>query len=382
MGRLLYVVNADWYFELHWLDRALNSLKDGFEVYVAFPVCDNSIKENIESLGINVVDFKLSRSSVNPLDAFSSIVRLNRIIKGIKPDLIHSVTIKPNLYCSLLSKIHKTPLASTFAGLGTLRVSETKQHLLLSKVIFNTIKLFSTRTKYLALFENNEDMEFFINNNYSSRENSVRVYGAGVDTTKFSYCEPSIIREEFRVFFASRLLKNKGLEILVRACEKLKSKGINVILDVAGIVDNDSPFSFSKAELEHLLSSDVVNWLGKRDDIAELISNSDLVALPTSYGEGIPRILIEACAIGRPIVTTNLGGCKDICVDQVNGYIVPTNNEKSLLKALETLAENRNLLETMGLSGRNLVMEKFSNDHIFKQQQEIYKELTLSDSRS
>jgi len=375
VDRILYVVNADWYFELHWLDRALKSIKDGYVVCVALPICNPKIKERLELLGIEVVSFKLERTSINPLGEIFSILRMNRIIKEFKPNLIHSVTIKPNLYCALLSKLNGIPLVSTFPGLGTLRVSKSRKIKVIAKIIFSVIRYSSNNKKFLALFENEQDMSFFTSNNYVRARNAVRVYGAGVDTDKFRYVEPNQDHKELRVLFASRLLKNKGLEELVNACESLRLKGVCISLFVAGITDKDSPFSFSKSELDKLTNREVVNWLGKRDDIAELIASSDVVALPTSYGEGIPRILIEACAIGRPIITTELGGCKDICIDSKNGYIVPANNSIKLASALKKISENRNSIKDMGWKGRNIVMERFSNEHIFDQQSRLYHDM-------
>ena len=360
------------------MDRALHSLESGNSVYVVLPNCSEKIKKNIELSGINVISFKLNRTGTNPISEFFSVLELNKVINKIKPDLIHSVTIKPNLYCSLLSSINNIALISTFPGLGTLRVSTKKRHWMLSKIIFNSIKLFTNKTKYLALFENQEDMDFFTSHNYSRSSNSIRVFGAGVDTDKFMYKESRNNEDNFHVLFASRLLKNKGLELLVRACEELNSSGIKVTLSVAGIMDKDSPFSFSCEELDELLNSDIVNWLGQRDDIAKLIEDSDIVALPTSYGEGIPRILIESCAIGRPIVTTDLGGCKDICVDGFNGFIVAVGDNGSLLSALKKLALEPKLKEKMGTNGRQLVTKRFSNEHIFSQQDILYKKMLAS----
>lgn len=372
MKCLLYVVNADWYFNLHWKDRAKHAIKNGFEVHLIVHHCSPELHQEFSDLNINVHQFSLERTGVNICKEIKSLFALKRLIKKINPDIIHSVTIKPNLYATILCFFSNISLVSTYAGLGTLKTSKTLMHKVISYVIFNFIRIFSTGKRNIALFENQDDLDFFEKNRIINKERLFRVFGAGVDVNEYSYSQETGQDGLIKILFASRLLKNKGLELLIKSVKQLKSEGLNIQLDVAGIFDFDSPFAFTESEIFYFRDNGLINWLGKRDDIPSLITNSSIVSLPTTYGEGVPRILIEACCIGRPIITTPLGGCKDICIDSVNGFLVEPNSIEQLTTSIRTLSEDLKLRIDFGLKGRNLVEEKFSNDHILEQNLQFY----------
>ncbi|PSU34112.1 glycosyltransferase family 4 protein [Photobacterium phosphoreum] len=374
MKKLLFVINADWYFNLHWKERAINAVKNGYNVFIAMPSCSEKLKYELESDGIVVYLYHLDRTSLGILGEVRSIINLNKVINKVSPDIIHSVTIKPNLYCTILTRIKKIQLVSTYAGLGTLKISNSIKYRLSRSVIFNIIKLFSKSKNITALFENNEDLEYFKVNGIYSECQLVRVFGAGVNLDSYPYVAP-VKNRKIKVLFASRLLKDKGLDVLVSAVRELKLKKIPIELCVAGIFDFDSPLSFTEEEIKKYSNNGDILWLGQCSNMAKLISQCDIVALPTMYGEGVPRILIEACAIGRPIITTPLGGCKDICIDNVNGFIVEPNDINTIIIALNKLCESHNLIEKFGLKGRELVTNNFSNESVFLQNLFIYKKL-------
>lgn len=373
--RILYVINADWYFNLHWLERALHLLASGNDVHLAVPVVDENIKERLVAAGIKVHNYRMKRTSIGILQELKALLALNTIIKQVKPDIVHSVTIKPNLYASVLGFAHGFKFVSTYAGLGTLISSNTVKHNVARKVVFGCIKFFSRKTTNIALFENEDDKLFFEENNILNKNKLIRVYGAGVDCNKYNYTPPSGECTRLKVLFASRLLKNKGLDEVVAAVKALMSNGYKIELAVAGIIDTDSPFAYSKSQIEAFKNEPAVNWLGERSDIEALIKTADVIALPTSYGEGVPRILIEACSIGRPIITTSLGGCKDICLHNVNGFIVKPNNPDDVKQALLALIQDPSLIASMGAKGRLLVEERFSNEQIFLSHNSVYQQL-------
>ncbi len=373
--KFLYVLNADWYFSLHWFERALYMIELGYEVHLAVPVQSEIIKKDLESKGILVHDFQLDRTSTGVLKEIKSIIALRSILKEVKPDLVHSVTIKPNLYVAFLAVLDKFNYVSTYAGLGTLISSRAIKHRLVRFFVFKALKYFYKNAKNFILFENEDDMSFFQKNKISDHLRMERVFGAGVDCNKFAYSLPNKNYGELKVLFASRLLKSKGLDYAVSAVKNLRFEGLNIKLVVAGIVDNCSPLAYSKEELDVLVNERCVEWLGERKDVNFLIENSDVVVLPTTYGEGVPRILIEACAIGRPIITTAIGGCKDICIDSKNGFIVRPSSTDDIVTSLKFFAENPDSLISMGRFGRDLVENKFSNEKIFTSHISVYSKL-------
>jgi glycosyltransferase involved in cell wall biosynthesis len=379
LKRLLFVINADWYFSLHWIERAINAAENGYDVTIALPQCSSEIRELIESNGMRLHTFPMDRTSLGPLGEIRSLIKLKSIIKNISPDLIHSITIKPNLYCSILCSMLSIPLVCTYPGLGTLKVSNKVVHRLSRFFVFRIISFFSKKMKYKSLFENDQDIAFFRKNKFLQNNNLIRVFGAGVDVSKFKCSVKKHDNGPFKILFASRLLKNKGLEILVESCQILNNlDGMNVELVVAGITDSHSSFSLSPEEISKISSHKFVHWLGHRNDIPDLISVSDLVALPTEYGEGIPRILIEASAMGRPIVTTSSGGCRDICLNGITGYVINPKDKDALKAVIEKLYLSPIRRNEMGKMARKLVESKFSNEFIFKQNLEVYDSLLNS----
>ncbi|PKH31899.1 glycosyltransferase family 4 protein [Shewanella sp. ALD9] len=377
MNKILYVINADWYFELHWLERALYFKSLGYIIHVAFPIQDVVILKRLKDLGFVIHPISIKRTSMSILNEYKVLIELKEIIKNAKPSLIHSVTIKPNLYSTILCRFNRIALVSTYPGLGTLGVSEELKYTLSRKIIFIILKLFSKSQNNYALFENEEDLQLFKFNNVIPFNRLERVFGAGINLDEFSYCSPSTKKGQLTVLFASRLLKNKGLSLLFEAVEQLNVKGLNVKLIVAGIFDHDSPFAYTEDEIKYFAEFPFVEWLGKRSDIKNLIEMSDVVCLPTTYGEGVPRILIESCAVGRPIITTPLGGCKDICKDSYNGFLVQPDSINAIVNALCKFVDNQSIIESMGINGRKLVESKFANQSVFQQHFDLYRS-TLS----
>ncbi|MFA0468876.1 glycosyltransferase family 4 protein [Vibrio breoganii] len=374
--KLLMVINADWYFDLHWMERAINATENGYEVHLALPSCKTDILNTLTKHGIIVHYFDMDRSSLSIKSSFRAIQQLYRIFKSVRPQLVHSVTIKPNLYSSLITRVTKTPLISTYAGLGTLKVSDSLKHKIARKIIFSVLRHSTRKNNNILLFENEEDLIYFKNLRIGNNNQRKRVFGAGVNLEKYAYSD--VIEEKntkFTVLFASRLLKNKGLNEVMYAVNELKDSGLPIDLQVAGIFDHDSPFAYEKKEIESFSSKGLIDWLGQRDDIPELIKSASVIALPTQYGEGVPRILIEACAIGRPIITSQLGGCRDICKNGENGFIVNPPYVESIKSAIKTLYLNRKLINNMGRKGREIVVKEFSNDIILSQNIDFYRSL-------
>lgn len=373
MKKILYVINADWYFKLHWLERAVYFQSKGYEVNVAMPIVDTAISKVLVEAGIKLHHLPIQRTSMSVLNELKLLFKLNSIIRSVKPSLVHSVTIKPNLYSTMLCRFKKVPLISTYPGLGTLGVSKKVKYSISRKFIFFLLRIFSRKQNNYAFFENNEDLNLFKVNNVLPASRLERVFGAGINLDYFSFSTTNSERGEIVVLFASRLLKNKGLSLLFDAVKELHGNGVNIRLRIAGIFDHDSPFSYNQQDIDFMSRYPFVEWLGKRTDIKELIEGSSVVSLPTTYGEGVPRILIEACAVGRPIITTPLGGCRDICIDGFNGFLVEPNSTLEIISALKKFVQDESLVLEMGANGRELVESKFSNQSVFEQHFDMYK---------
>lgn len=368
--KILMFANSDWYFELHWLDRALAAQKSGFEVHILAPQTDEKYKHIFERNGLYFHTLDMHRTSLNPFGELTVFYQCFRIAKSIQPNIIHTVTVKPNLYMGMVAKLMSIPLVSTFAGLGVLSTSKSVKYHLPFMLIKQCLKFVSSNKKYLALFENQEDLNVFVDSKSISEKQTKRVYGAGVDTSRFIFNPEET--ESWKILFAARLLKDKGLTDLIEAVKLIKQEGHRVTLQVAGIFDEVSPTAYSRIEIDNMAKNGDFEWLGKRDDMVELINQSNIVCLPTTYGEGVPRILIEASACGRAIVSTSLGGCKDICIDGVTGLQAQASNPIDLAEVLLKLLADDDLRQSYGEQGRELVKAKFSNTSIVLDNTQLY----------
>ncbi|MDX2505432.1 MAG: glycosyltransferase family 4 protein [Gammaproteobacteria bacterium] len=374
--KLLFIVNVDWYFKLHWLDRMYAAKKAGYEVYLVTNFSDEGLFQDLKTAGIGVFNFNLSRAGLNPFVEFWAIIGLFKLVNRIEPDLIHSITMKPNIYAGMIARIKKLPIVCSVTGLGVIFSRKSVKNHFVKVLISFFYRLISKNIKSIFLFENNSDRELFINKGIVSSVNSKRISGAGVNVEAYNYTRedndsiPSIL-------FAARLLQDKGLRSLIEAVRLLRERGLSVELNVAGIFDKSAQNAISEKQIKKWSDDGDIVWLGTRNDVAELISLSSIVCLPTTYGEGVPRILIESCACGRAVVTTNVSGCNEFVVDGYNGLLVEPNNVVDLAKALRLLIEDAALREKLGKNGRILVVNEYSTGIVIDQTLTTYTDLLV-----
>ncbi len=371
MKRLLFAINVDWYFNLHWKERVLSNMTKGYEVHLCLAKTDATFHcENCENKFVTI-----NRSSIGILSNIKSLLSLFKIFRDVKPDLIHSVTVKPNLFYGFFARIFSIPIVITIPGLGTVFSSSGWKYALLRQLIIFLYKCAGKNDKSFFVFENSADMQQFINCGICDKQSCSLVSGAGVDIHSFRYTpERDFARSPLRVLFAGRLLYGKGLEDLINAVQKLRAKGKNVRLDVAGIIDSDSREAISLSQIEEWSKLDEINWLGQVEDMAGLLNEVHIVALPTRYGEGLPRILLEASACGRPVITTDIPGCRDFVENGVNGILVTPGVIDQLVFAIESL-ESVEVRKKMGRAGRRKVERDYTSKKVIQYYSNIYSNL-------
>ena len=370
--KLVYVINVDWYFRLHWLERAEYFQSLGFDIHIVSSFSNDEIKNELASKGFICHQLSVKRKSVNLFREVVSVYSLKKILDEIEPELIHCVTIKPNIYMGLLNRVffHK-PIIYSVTGLGAVFSSNSIKFNLLKYIITTLYKCISI-SKSRFIFENGEDYKLFDEIGVLKYENGRVVKGAGIDLARFS---PSMSPLNKNVLFGARLLNEKGLACLVEAKQILESQGVEFTLNVAGIIDNDVSSAIPLSQIEAWASNGDINWLGNVKDMPGLIGQNDVVCLPTTYGEGVPRILIEGASCQRAIVTTNVTGCREIVDHGYNGYLVLPNDPQSLAYYLQILLENPSKLIKFGENGRKKVEQEFSQEMVFEQTHNVYQEL-------
>ncbi|HIF9435019.1 TPA: glycosyltransferase family 4 protein [Photobacterium damselae] len=368
MEKLFFVVNVDWYFNLHWIDRAKYLKKKGYEIHLVCKITDEKLYENIKNEGFFIHRWDVNRSGVSLFSELKSIFILYKIIKKISPSIIHAVTIKPNIYVGLINRLVKKRVIYAITGAGIVFSSKKIKFKLLKLAITRLYRLISNNNSRF-IFENNQDYQLFDSLGIL-KNNGYVVYGAGVDLTVFHYSKPIYSNS---ILFAARLLREKGLNDLISAINILKERNFICQIKVAGIIDDDSNSAIPIEEIkQHEESGDII-WLGQVSDMVTVIHSCDLVCLPTTYGEGIPRILIEGASCGRAIIATNAGGCSDLIIDNVNGYLVPKNDPFALAEKIYTLISDRNKILNMGEKARFIVEEKFSTQLVCDDTYKVYE---------
>ncbi|MCD9477279.1 glycosyltransferase family 4 protein [Photobacterium phosphoreum] len=368
--KILFLVNCSGFFYSHFLKLALSVKEKGVDVCIA--AGNNNKKDELENLGFKVVLLPLSRSGKNIFKEMKLLYSINKVIINFKPDIIHTFTIKPVLYGSLISKINpfiKGDIVSSITGLGSLSLSKNKRGKLIWGLVerIYKISLSSPRTK--IIFENEDDMGFFINNSISNERNSFVVNGAGVDLDVFN-----ISHEKFNVItviLVSRLLKDKGISEYIEAGKILKDEGVNVRLLLVGDIDNNNPSTMDEKDIKEAHNKGYIDWVGFQSDISKYNKLSHIACLP-SYREGRPKSLIESAACGLPIITTDVPGCRQMVDDGLNGIIVPVRNAVKLADAIKTLSSSPEMMETMGNYSRSISEEIYGHNSIRDQFFNIY----------
>jgi glycosyltransferase involved in cell wall biosynthesis len=368
MSHLLFLVTEDWYFRSHRLPLALAAKAAGYEVTIVTRV--GAYGEELRHAGFRVIPFEITRGSVNPLRELATLWRLIRVYRRERPDIVHHVAMKPVLYGSLASRVAGRPhVVNALAGMGWLSSAETTARLSLRRLVRRVLaRVLSTG---IALVQNPEDGRELVAMGVSP-DRVRRIAGAGVDLQRFQpRPEPAGTPV---VVLPARLLWPKGVAEFVEAARILHGRGVDARFILAGIPDTANPSAVPSGRIAEWVAQGHVTHLGWVDDMASLLGDSHLVCLPSYYGEGIPKSLIEAAAAGRAIVTTDMPGCREVVRDGDNGLLVPARDANALAGALERLIADRSLRQQMGVRGRVRAEKEFGSEGVIRETLALYAE--------
>ena len=373
--RLLFLISEDWYFWSHRLSIARAARDAGFEVLVATRVVQ--YKERIEKEGFKLIPINLERKSKNVFKEVFSVLEIVKIYRQEKPDIVHHVAVKPILYGSLAARVAGAPaVVNAIAGLGLIFVSRGLKALVLRKLVIFAYRLVFSSKNIIGVFQNPEDLKLFVDAKIVKKEKTVLIRGAGVDTSRFIYLpEPTGMPT---LVFAARMIWQKGAGSFVEAGRILKKNGVKCRMILVGTPDLENPKSIPEKTLRSWESEGIIEWWGHREDMLEVFAQSNIVVLPTTYGEGVPKVLIEAAACGRAIVATDVPGCREIVRHNKNGFLVSPGDAKILADALKALIENPTLRAKMGVLGREIVEAEFSEEIVVRKTMDIYKKILVS----
>lgn len=371
MRKLYIVVNVDWFFISHRLVVALAAKKTGWDVTVV--TADTGRLKDIEKAGLKVVNLPMSRSGKNIIEELRAFWFLYRLYSCEKPDVVHHVGIKTILWGTLAAKFAKVHgVVNAISGLGGFFAKENKS--LMSKVLPSVLRFAHKRVNLLVIFQNQEDKKLYIENGFINENQSRFIKGSGIDLNEFCYT-PEPKTGKIVVLLTCRIIREKGVFVLTDAAEKLRKEyEKKVEFWIVGSLD-DHPDAITKEEMDSVCDGKYIKWFGRREDIKELLQQCHIFAFPSYYMEGLPKSLIEACAIGRPIVTTDNIGCRDVVTDGENGYLVPVKDSNALADKVRVLIDDKDLRIKMGKVSREFAEKNFSVDDVIKKHLVIYQEL-------
>lgn len=374
--KLAIVVNDVTFFLSHRLNIAQAARDQGMQVLVLAP--DNPAATSLAGMGLTFIPWEVSRWGANPFAELSSLLRLAKLYRQYRPDLVHHVTIKPVIYGSFAARLAGIAArVNAISGLGQVFTacgfSAELRRALVKRMYRVALNLPGTA----VIFQNRDDRQAFLDAHLVDSGKTVLIPGAGVDTTALS---PQPEAQGLPVvLFASRLLVEKGVREFVAAAQQLKSAGVSARFVLAGQPVLGNPGSIGMQEYERWRERGVVDCVGHRGDIAELLHASHVVCLPSYYGEGVPKILIEAASCGRAIVTTDWPGCRDIVEHERTGLLVPIRDSNALAQAIQRLLANAEERRSFGARGRQKVLQEgFGEDAVVGRTLELYGQLLQS----
>lgn len=369
--KLLFVVNVDWFFISHRLPIALSAINSGFEVHLATGITDKLAI--LHSYDLKVHPLGLVRDGVGVLNAFQTLLDLKMIIKKVNPDIVHLVTIKPVLLGGLVARWMRVPaLVSAVSGLGYVFMANGWVARVRLRIVKNLYRLAFGHSNQVVIFQNPDDREILIDVTNLPEEKAVIIRGSGVDLMQF-FVLPEVVGQPV-VLFPARLLADKGVFEFVAAAKLLRSQGKDARFVLAGAVDTANPTSVSQNQLDGWVKEGIVEHWGYCTDMPKALASANLVVLP-SYREGLPKVLLEAAACGRAVVTTDVPGCRDAIVSCLTGILVPVRDVVHLAAAIEILITKPEKRKAMGLAGRKLAEREFDVNAVVDKHLSIYKRL-------
>lgn len=367
--RILLLANTDWYLYNFRLALAKALRARGDEILLLAP--PGRYVERLETEGFRWIPIALSRRGVNPAVELATVMRLARLYRRERPDLVHHFTIKCVLYGSLAARLAGVPrVVNAITGRGFVFMDRSWRARMMR---FAATNLYRTALrKSQVIFQNPEDRSAFVGAGLVTEGAIHLIRGSGVDIARFTpNIRPS--GHNVRVLFASRLLRAKGIGEFVEAARIVAVRaGDAVRFVVAGEPDPGNPDTVRDGELARWRAEGIVEFLGHRDDMPALLAESDIVVLP-SYYEGTPRNLIEAAAAGLPLIATDVPGCREVVRHGCNGLLVPPRDASALAAAIVQLAGNRDLRAAMGAEARRIAVAEFSQEKVIAETLGVYE---------
>jgi glycosyltransferase involved in cell wall biosynthesis len=367
---ILFVVNAAWFFLSHRLPIARAARAAGYDVQLLTDVTTAAEAQALTREGIAVHRVRVTRGGLNPLADLRFLIRTLLVMRAIAPVLVHNVTVKPVLYGTLAARILGIPgIINAISGFGYAFSHESRW--MLAGALKKAYRWLLRSPRVHVIFQNDDDALEFVSSGLVSPHQSVIIRGSGVDLNAYRPAAEDPTTSPL-IVLPARMIRDKGVVEFATAGRLLSARGCRARLVLAGPLDPSNPTALSVMEIAQLARDAPLEWLGPVQDMPALYQRAHIVCLP-SYREGLPKSLMEACAAGKPIVTTDVPGCRAVVAHDVNGLLVPARNTTALADALQLLVEDATLRARLGAAGRVRAEREFGIEPIVGQTLRLYE---------
>lgn len=366
MKKVIYFISEDWVFLNHRLELAKKIQKKGYKVILVTNI--THYKNLIKKEKIEVIPIKIERGSLNVRKSIRTIYKLSKIFKKVNPDIVHNFGLRQIVHGNIsaqLAGINKT--FNSIIGLGSTFIS---RNFFLKFFITNLLRFTLFFKNSQILVQNKDDYIFFKKKIWTRKKNLHFNTASGINLNKYKISKEP--KGKIIFLFASRILKDKGIVELIEASKKLSKIAKNFELYIAGNIDSQNSSSFSLEEIKSWEAYNYLKYLGYVNDMNELYKKVHIAILP-SYREGLPKGLLEAAACGKPIITTNVTGCRDVVIDGKNGILVNPKDSDDLFLAMKKMVKNKKNRLSMGKEGRKFIKKNFLIDNTVKNLIHLYK---------
>ena len=376
---LLFVVNEAYFFVSHRLPVALEARRRGYDVHIAAPrdnvwAPDGYSVDELDETGLTFHEIPISRRGISPVQELRTFFALFRLYRRLRPQIVHHLTIKPNVYGGLAARLVGVPsVVFAVTGLGQLFVSKHVGMRIIKLFVSVLMRLAYGHSNKRVIVQNKRDREFLINCNIIELDDTVLIPGSGVDLNLFKPKREPV--GDPVVILPARLIWEKGVQEFVDAAKLLQAEGVSARFVLVGGTHPSNPRSVPEITLRDWAEKGVIEWWGRREDMHQVMAACHIVCLPSKYGEGVPKVLLEAAAAGRPVVVTDTAGCREVVDDCVEGFLVPAGSGRALANALRRLIRSPDKREIFGQAARRKAEAYFAIESIVQTTLEIYEEL-------
>ena len=374
--RIMFFANSAAFFYSHRIELARSCLRKGYQVHLVAPL--DIPLDTLKKEGLCYHKFSLSKYGMNWILELFALIKLMYLCKRLSPSLVHAVTVKPVIYAGMVARLLRIPcVVLALPGLGQSLVHKLTASDLNSVLIRALLGMALNHKNCRVILQNKDDLRDIVDAGFDIRKKVRLIRGSGVSLKSYSYNnEPE--KGELIVVMACRLLRQKGIPEYVEAAKILSKLGRGISMELYGSIEEGNPDSLDRLELAELRASTAVRFRGYSAHMEQVYRACHIVCLPSYYGEGLPKSLIEAAACGRPIVTTNHRGCRDAVVDGSTGILVPVKDPKALADAITMLSSDNVLRKEMGVRARRFAEQHFDINGVTQKHLKIYKDLSDS----